>query len=280
MTLCASDGFCQKNHIVPDDGFFFGLGVFETIALEQGVPLFFREHLERMQISLERLGIAKSQEEIIACARRACQGEACRGSKVLKLVATERNCFATVRANAYTDARRAKGFVCEISDVRRNETSPLATMKTLNYADNILQKRAAVSHGIDEPIFLNIAGQVTEGATSNIFAVIDGEVVTPPASCGLLPGVMRAFAMQITGACERILLPGDLGSASEVFLTNSLMTAMPVCSIDGQCLVGNGAFPALRQRAHQVNQAYLEEVERVCAQWKKASDPWDQLFGN
>lgn len=277
--------------ITPDDGFFFGIGVFETIALEQGVPIFFREHLARMMASLERLGITAEPRELVDLARNACQGNAVAGSKVLKLVVTEKNRFATVRANTYNDVRRAAGFTCAFSEVRRNETSPLVAMKTLNYGDCILQKRAATARGIDEPLFLNTKGQVAEGATSNIFAVIQGEVVTPPVSCGLLPGVMRDFALRVTGAKERPLSPEELMQADEVFLTNSLMGAMPARSIDGRSIACGGDCAKARQAAQrvtqqtlhevarQVNKVYREEVRAMCARWKQEEDPWDQLFG-
>ena len=280
-----------SEQVVPDDGFFFGIGVFETIALEQGVPIFFREHLTRMMASLERLGITAEPRELVGLARNACQGDAVAGSKVLKLVVTEKNRFATVRANTYNDARRAAGFTCELSEVRRNETSPLVAMKTLNYGDCILQKRAAAARGIDEPLFLNAKGQVAEGATSNIFAVIQGEVVTPPVSCGLLPGVMRDFVLRVTGAKERPLTLEELMQADEVFLTNSLMGAMPVRSIDGQgAACGNDcadeqqvahevAQRATQQMARQINEAYREEVRATCARWKQEENPWGQLFG-
>lgn len=279
------------NQITPDDGFFFGIGVFETIALEQGVPIFFREHLARMMASLERLGITAEPRELVDLARNACQGNAVAGSKVLKLVVTEKNCFATVRANTYNDVRRAAGFTCAFSEVRRNETSPLVAMKTLNYGDCILQKRAATARGIDEPLFLNTKGQVAEGATSNIFAVIQGEVVTPPVSCGLLPGVMRDFALRVTGAKERPLSPEELMQADEAFLTNSLMGAMPARSIDGRSIACGGDCAKARQAAQrvtqqtlhevarQVNKVYREEVRAMCARWKQEEDPWDQLFG-
>ena len=286
-----SNTFGASNQITPDDGFFFGIGVFETIALEQGVPIFFCEHLTRMMTSLERLGIAVEPRDLVELARNACRGDACVGSKVLKLVVTEKNRFATVRANTYDDARRAAGFTCEFSAVRRNETSPLVAMKTFNYGDCILQKRAAAARGIDEPLFLNTKGQVAEGATSNIFAVIQGEVVTPPVSCGLLPGVMRNFVLRVTGAKERPLTFEELMQADEAFLTNSLMGAMPVRSIDGQGIACGGdcakasqaaqrvAQQTLHEVARQVNKVYREEVRATCARWRQEEDPWGQLFG-
>ncbi|MGI6217327.1 MAG: aminotransferase class IV [Coriobacteriales bacterium] len=264
----------ETEKIMPDDGLYFGLGVFETIALENGTPIFFREHLVRMVTSLKRLGINVKTHEIVTLAKNACQDNANRGSKVLKLVATEKNRLASVRTNLYSDERRTEGFVCEFSKVRRNETSPLVTMKTLNYGDCILLKREALSHGIDEPIFLNTKGLISEGATSNVFALIDGEVVTPPVSCGLLPGVMRDFAIRVTGAKEHPLLPEELMRADEVFLTNSLMGAMPVRRIGTQ-VFSHGGYTV----AQQINEAYREEVSATCERWNGEEDPWVQLSG-
>ncbi len=257
--------------LVADDGFFFGLGAFETIALEQGVPLFLREHLHRMRDALSSLGIEVSRDELVGVLRSACVGDALRGRKALKLTVTEANRLASVRENLYDIGGSSDGFRCELSEVRRNESSPLTSLKTLNYGENILLKRECAARGINEPLFLNCKGQVAEGATSNIFAVFGDELVTPPLSCGLLPGVMRSFALRVLGAKERIILPEELFGADEVFLTNSLMGAQSVQSIGENTFAGNTASRLL-------NEAYGREVERESAAWKEARDPWEQLF--
>lgn len=70
----------------------------------------------------------------------------------------------------------------------RNETSPLVYHKTLNYGDCILEKRAAAAAGINEKVFVNTKGQISEGTVSNIFFVRKNMIYTPQLSCGLLPG--------------------------------------------------------------------------------------------
>lgn len=263
----------QINRIVADDGFFFGVGAFETIAVEQGVPLFLLEHIDRMMAALDYLGIGATREELVRLVRSACEGDARTGREALKLTVTKENRLATMRENGYDSARISEGFQCAFSDVRKNETSPLVAMKTLNYGDNILLKRAFAAQGIDEPLFLNSKGQVAEGATSNVFAVFGDEVATPPVSCGLLPGIMRDFAMSVVNATERVIVPEELLAADEVFLTNSLMGAMPVRSI------GCSVFLE-RTISRLVNDAYQETVSLACASWKGAGDPWGQLFEN
>ena len=80
--------------------------------------------------------------------------------------------------------------------------------------------------------------------------------MTPPVSCGLLPGIMRRFAIEATGAAVRPFTPAELAGASEVFLTNSLMGAMPVRRI------GEGAFGP-GHVAREVDEAYARKVARV-----------------
>lgn len=261
------------NRVVADDGFFFGVGAFETIAVEQSVPLFLREHIDRMMAALDYLGIEATREELVRLARSACESDARVGREALKLTVTKENRLATMRENGYDSVRISVGFQCAFSDVRKNETSPLVAMKTLNYGDNILLKRAFAAQGIDEPLFLNSKGQVAEGAISNVFAVFGDEVATPPVSCGLLPGIMRDFAMSAVNATERVILPEELLAADEVFLTNSLMGAMPVRSIE--CSIFSG-----RTASRLVNEAYRETVSLARANWEEADDPWAQLFKN
>lgn len=88
---------------------------------------------------------------------------------VLKILASDKNINFTSRANPYASMTDRPGYVIALSSIRRNETSPLVRHKTFNYGDSILAKRQARAEGIDEPIFCNMQGQLTEGAVSNLF---------------------------------------------------------------------------------------------------------------
>ena len=77
--------------------------------------------------------------------------------------------------------------------------------------------------GFDEVIFLNERSEVTEGAISNIFIRRAGELLTPPVSVGVLPGVFRRHILETDAtAKERILTVEDLESADAIYLCNSL----------------------------------------------------------
>lgn len=241
-----------------DDGFFFGMGAFETIAVSGGAPVLLDDHLTRLGETLRYLGIEARRADLEMMVLRACAGLGASDDSALKLTVTERNRVVSLRRNPYAAPGAKRVFRCDFADVRRNESSPLARMKTLAYAENIMEKRRARDRAVDEPLFLNTRGEVAEGAVSNVFAVIGGDVVTPPVSCGLLPGVMRHAVIGFTGAVERPITPDELLRADEVFLTNSLMGAMPVAGIGGVEFEPGSV-------SRDVNDAYARMVARTRA---------------
>ncbi len=228
-----------------DEGFLYGLGAFETVALENGRFVMLDQHLERLRKTCGFLGFTVSDDaiatELDALAHRS-------GRFACRITATPDNVVASCRENPYAQPIWQRGFDCRISSVRRNETSPLVAHKTLNYAENLLEKRAARKDGFDEPLFLNTRGFATEGATSNFFAVIDGHLVTPDEGCGLLPGIMRGWVLERTRAQRRPIDAGELARAEEIFLTNSLFGIMPVRSLEGRVLPSRAHAEKLRAR--------------------------------
>ena len=245
---------CDRT-LVPDDGFFFGLSVFETIGLEQGHPLFLREHLERMNASAAALGIDArlTSEQVLDWLRRADHPLLEHGG--LKIVLSRENLFFLIRENPYRREQYERGFLVDYSAVRRNETSPLVCHKTANYGDCILENRACHAAGMDERIFLNSRGELTEGTVSNLFFLREGKLYTPAASCGLLPGVIRRYLLEQEQAREAVILPGQVPDYEACFLTNSLLGIMPVRQL------GKHVFPDLSQPL-QIRSRYLNILYR------------------
>ena len=121
---------------------------------------------------------------------------------------------------------------------RRNERSPLAGLKSLNYLDAVLARREAAAAGADDAILLNTRDRVAEATAANVFCVLAGELVTPPLADGVLPGIMRACVMEATPVTERSIGAGELASAREIFLTSSL-SLRSVVALNGKP-VGDG----------------------------------------
>ena len=228
------------NNITLDECFQFGLGAFETIGIEQGTPILLEKHLKRLERAADFLKLGDPAVRGITAGRieeyleeqkkrpevqKEFDGlEHC----ALKLMLTKENAVYSLRANHYTPENYEKGFIMDVSKVKRNETSPLVYHKTMNYGDCILEKRNATAAGMDERLFLNTKKQISEGTVSNVFFVRKGVIYTPKVSCGLLPGILREYLCDTEVVEETYIYVQDLKWYQECFVTNSLMGIMPV----------------------------------------------------
>ncbi|KIC35497.1 aminotransferase class IV family protein [Leisingera sp. ANG-M7] len=89
--------------------------------------------------------------------------------------------------------------------------------------------RAALPAGVDELLFLNQRGEVCEGTITNLFVTCsDGRMVTPPLSCGLLPGILRQVMLERGECREAVLGLRDLKRAQAIHMGNSLRGLIPV----------------------------------------------------
>jgi branched-subunit amino acid aminotransferase/4-amino-4-deoxychorismate lyase len=84
-----------------------------------------------------------------------------------------------------------------------------------------------------------VDGDVAEADSANLFAVVEGDLLTPPLDRGVLPGVTRARCLEaLPGVAREGRIARDaLARASEVFLTSSLDGVTPVVAVDGRALV-------------------------------------------
>ena len=208
-----------------DEGYSFGMGAFETIAVQHGKAIFLDAHLKRLGESLSFLGVStvvtkvRVEEYLNMHAMK---------DGVLKLMASEKNMLFSTRENHYTEVHYENGFELDYSSVLRNETSPLTYHKTFNYGDCILEKRKAAEMGVDELLFQNTRGEISEGCTTNIFFVRNGVLVTPAIECGLLNGIIRRYLCENEAVSEEHIHPSQVSEFSECFVTNSLLGIMPV----------------------------------------------------
>jgi para-aminobenzoate synthetase/4-amino-4-deoxychorismate lyase len=99
-------------------------------------------------------------------------------------------------------------------------TDPFVRNKTTHRG---VYRRARSSRpDCDDVLLENERGEVTESTTANLVVAVGGELVTPPLSCGLLPGTFRAELLERGQIGERLLRPDDVATAEAVFLVNSV----------------------------------------------------------
>ena len=139
-----------------------------------------------------------------------------------------------------------------IATIRRDESSPLARIKSLNYLPSILGRIEAEDAGADDAILLNTSGMISDGTVGNVFLVKGDSLVTPSLDQGPLPGTVRAELIELAPKlglqmAERTVSPDELAEADEVFFTNAIQLVRSVRSVGGSA-VGIGRIVAERVR--------------------------------
>ena len=105
----------------------------------------------------------------------------------------------------------------------------------------------AEERGASEAIFANTRGNLCEGAGSNVFCVIDGTLVTPPATSGCLLGVTRGLLLELCDDCTERDFPVDaLAQADEAFLSSTTREVQPIAQVDGTALPAAPGLVATR----------------------------------
>ncbi len=234
-----------------DRGFTLGDGLFETLATVDGQPLRLPAHLSRFRAGAEVLGIPVPYSDAAIAAAVGAVLQATnvtegavritmsRGVGARGVLPPERptpTVVVTAAAMPVGATDPVRLIVAETT--RRNDRSPLAGVKSLNYLDAVLARREAAAKGADDAVLLNTQDRVAETTIANVFAVIGGDVVTPPLTDGVLAGTMRARVIAAAQAHERSLSPSDLESASEIILTSAL-SVRPAVMLNGKP-VGDG----------------------------------------
>lgn len=113
-------------------------------------------------------------------------------------------------------------------------------LKTLNYMPSVWGVQEAMRRGYDEALFVDMIGNIREGATANIFAIRDGKLITPPVEMGILPGIGRDTVIRLAGSIGvpveyGVFNADDLVNDCEgAFLTNALIDAAPITQINGK----------------------------------------------
>jgi len=259
-----------------DRGLLYGDGVFETIRAYAAAPFRLRDHLERLADDCRALSIPLGMgSEDLRVAVVETLSHAGAGDTYVRLTVTrgvgglpselDQCRQATVMIHArpfagYPAELYRRGMAAAVSTVRRNETSALCGVKSLNYLDNILAKAQAQQRGFAEALMLNGRGVVAEACAANLFVVRDGRLATPPVVDGCLPGITRGVVMELSQVDETSLLLQDVRQAEEAFLTNSLMEIMPLVSVDSDAVGDGHPGPITRQLCA----AYRSLVEQEC----------------
>ena len=243
-----------------DHGLLYGDGVFEGIRAYNGKIFRLDEHLARLYDSAKAIDLAipltkAEMTEVIKETLRqnslrdayirpiVTRGKGDLGLDPLKCAKPTVIVIAVTWGAMYGDLYE-KGLRAICVSVRRTPPESMPpNVKSLNYLNNILAKIEANHRGVDEAIFFDTRGHVSEGSGDNIFVVKDGVIITPP-TLNNLRGITRMVVLEIAAKMGITLLERDLGyfdlyTADEVFVTGTAAEVAPIREIDGR-VIGNG----------------------------------------
>jgi branched-chain amino acid aminotransferase len=248
-----------------DRGFTLADGLFETMRARGGTIFRLDAHLDRLCVGARLLGIPSPpglRDHVAAASRTAFTGGYEHASVRLTLtrgpappgLAPPPHPAPTVALAIapLTSPGESRAIVATMASARRNEHALTSGMKTLAYTESVIALAQARAAGADDAIFLDTAGHISEATASNFFAVIGGMLVTPPLSCGVLPGITRAAVLELAptlgiAVAEREIPEPELATATELFLTSSIREIAPLVRI-ASTAIGTGRPGAITQR--------------------------------
>lgn len=271
--------------VVPvlDRGFLYGDSVYEVLWWHRGVLVQQREHLDRLRASGRHLymDVEVSDEDLVRAVHDTCDaaGTADEEDAYVRLMVTrgsgplgldlqnhdaQRVVVVVAPANRPGRERWEKGLRMAVVHRRRNPRVALdPRAKTGNYLNNVLAFHEAHLAGADDALMLNERGEVTEATTANVYVVRGGRLGTPPLAAGILEGTtrMRILALCLEHgieAAEEVLVPEDVRTADEVFVSSSVRGILPVVLLDGVA-IGDGRPGPLTRRVRDLFEAAADE---------------------
>ena len=268
----------EAHVLARDRGFTLADGVFETMRARGGTVFRLARHLARLERALTVLEIpvpSQLHEWVVHAAQASCGEESSLRLTVTRGagpagVAPPSESRPTVIVSVspmpvFPASTYSAGVTAHVASGRRNEYAMTAGLKTLAYVDAVAGLLEARRAGADEALFLDTEGHCSEATASNLFIWTGAELVTPPLSCGILPGITREAVLELARSealpvAERAFELDELLSADEAFLTSSLRGVAPLVRV-GTDPIGEGV-PGHWTR--QLSTAYLALVGLEC----------------
>jgi len=254
-------------------GLLSGWGLFTTLRVFHGVPFEYERHWRRLERDAARTRLPFPFDAELV---RAQVMELVRANEVLEGTA---RIFAIYNKFGFWQSDEAAPQVdlllytgglpphtepgrLDLREHGRHAASPLAGVKVTSWLNNVWSLAVAQERGFNEVVMLNERGEAAECTTANIFCVRRGTVETPPLSSGCLEGVTRGLLLELAPPAgvpmiERTLLPEDLFSADEIFITSTNRSLLGIGEIAGHSYAA--APGPVTQKLEKMFAAYMND---------------------
>jgi len=272
----------QSAHVsVLDRGFIFGDGVYEVIPVYSRHPFRLREHLARLQRSLDavRLDPPLAETEWNRLVHQLIERNPAEDQavylQVTRGVAPRDHAFP--KSVAPTVFMMSNPLVTPSRELIENGGSAVTTtdfrwlrcdVKVVSLLANCLLRQRSVDAGADEVVMFR-DGYLTEGSSSNVFAVKGGVLLAPPKNHLVLPGITYDVVLELAVANSvplevREVAEDEVRSADELWLSSSSKEVLAVTTLDGRP-VGDGKPGPVFKRVHQAFQDFKRRIMRQAA---------------
>ncbi len=228
-----------------DHGLLYGDGIYETIRIFNKCAFLFEDHLKRLFLSATAISlkIPYSETELVKMIKTTFKKSKLNDAFIRIIVTRgigEQGLVSESKPNVIIivnnrEFNSLEKVIITISKIRRIDKNAIdSKVKSLNYLNNILAKKDALSRKFDDALLLNNEGLLTEATTSNLFIVKKGKIFTPSSDSGILEGVTRKAIIENFDVTEKDLSRKELMSADEVFLSGTVNFITCVKRIDDQ----------------------------------------------
>ena len=263
---------------VLDRGFIFGDGVYEMIPVYSRRAFRLPEHIHRLQQSLAALRlesphtneqwqtlllelIERNEGDDLSLYLQVTRGPAPRDHAFPKVVSP--TVFMMSNPLVVPSAQQVSAGVAAISarDIRWDRCD----IKTTSLLANVLLRQQAEDVGAAETVMFR-DGILTEGTSSNVFAVERGVILAPPKDQHMLPGITYDVVLELAAANGIAVEIGyfdaaRIRAADELWLTSSTKEVLAVVTLDGEA-IGNGKPGPMFHRMYGLYQDYKKQVMR------------------
>ena len=244
------NGECKEHIEISDRGFQYGDGLFETIAVDCGQPVFLGRHLDRLNAGCRRLYIPFPGTELLTLEAQKLSQHAKKA--VLKLILTrgsggrgyrQPDVIQTTRVLSlhpfpnYPDIYKVLGIAARFCDTRLGLNPALAGIKHLNRLEQVMARAEWTDQGIQEGIMLDMNEHVIEGTMTNLFYIKNNALYTASLNQSGVAGIMRSIIMTISSDHDLSVIEGTITKknlllADEVFVCNSIIGIWPIKQIE------------------------------------------------
>jgi len=261
---------------IEDRGYQFADGVYEVIAVQGGRLIDEEAHLRRLERSLSELKIKRAMTpKTLGCVMREVlrKNRIRDGSIYVQMtrgVAPRDHPFpAKSETSVVMTAKRMRARPARaIEEGVRVITLPdnrwgRCDIRSVGLLPNVLAKQRAREEGAYEAWFVDSAGKVTEGSSTNAWIVTaEGKLVTRSASHAILNGITRQSAIRLAkenglALEERPFSVAEAKTAREAFITSTTSEVLPVTEIDGS-VIGKGKAGSFSRKLRKIYLAYAE----------------------